>query len=283
MLPVSGGNDYAIDDLAFHGSTGASLNLAKNGSPASVNSGEDVTYTISFDNPNPFGAHAVEIVDILPDNTMFVSATGGTGGWDYEYTPGPSRKVTWDIGNLPSGSATQSVKVVVRVLAPPGSRVSNSCEIVSRETVTEEATAITNVNPTLCMGTLEADIDTLSTRNGNKIVNFTLSTDQSYAMRNYILFGSVSGTMPGTPLPHSTVVLPLNLDYFTDVTLIMQNTSTFWKFASVFDWLGRSRAKLDITDKILSPGCEGLILYFAFATYDPWDCASNPVGIEIIQ
>jgi uncharacterized repeat protein (TIGR01451 family) len=74
-------------------------------------------------------AHKVEIIDMIPDSTDFVYATGG-GGFDPVL-----RRVTWSIDTLPSG-ASGSVDLGVRVSStlPLGTTLVNVCWITCDET-----------------------------------------------------------------------------------------------------------------------------------------------------
>lgn len=75
-----------------------------------VHPGDTITYTISFDNTlNTIDIHNVVIVDDLPPETTFVSASDG-GTYDLS-----THMVTWDIGTLPAGAPTDYVTLVVTV------------------------------------------------------------------------------------------------------------------------------------------------------------------------
>jgi hypothetical protein len=102
------------------------------------------------------------------------------------------------------------------------------------------------------------------------------------AGRNYFLLGSMSGTEPGILLPGGQATLPLNWDFFTDLTLEFANTAFFLNFNNVLDGSGRAAATLDTLGP-LPAGSAGASLYFAFLLYDPYDYASNPVEIEIVR
>jgi uncharacterized repeat protein (TIGR01451 family) len=96
--------------------------------------GDTVTYRIYYQNPNPFDLFGVCLVDYLPGETDFVSATSaGT----YEAS---THTVTWEIGSL-SGSEDGGMEVLARVRADatPGITVSNRCEAVADGTVPSAA------------------------------------------------------------------------------------------------------------------------------------------------
>ncbi len=96
-----------------------------------VSAGADVDYTICCDNTaNNYAVHGVVLVDTLPANAQFVSATGG-GVYD-----SAARTVTWNLGELAASAAQVCVHVAVTV--DPGaaadSSVVNRCVITGTET-----------------------------------------------------------------------------------------------------------------------------------------------------
>jgi hypothetical protein len=127
--------------------------------------------------------------------------------------------------------------------------------------------------------TLSVDTDTLSASTGGK-ADFYLTAGWDNANRNYIILGTVSGTTPGTPLPGGMATLPLNWDILTGLVINLLNTPIFSNFMGTLDATGSASAKFDTIAPI--PGAAGLTLHFAFALNNPWDFASNPVGIEIV-
>ncbi len=93
--------------------------------------GDRLTYTLSYDNlSNAMPVTAVSIVDTLPPQLDFVSASGG-GMYDSS-----SRTVTWNIGTLPEGSAGGTLTLIVKVnsTAVPGVMIDNISRIRSAET-----------------------------------------------------------------------------------------------------------------------------------------------------
>ena len=124
---------------------------------------------------------------------------------------------------------------------------------------------------------LETDVFTLSASAGGN-VHFDLDAGIAEAGRPYLVFGSASGTAPGTPLPGGAM-LPLNWDLFTNLVAIHANGPTLDRFLGALDGLGCATADLNVTGPI--PGAAGMALSFAFALAAPWDLASNPVNVEI--
>ncbi len=101
----------------FGGSSSATLSgqsvlTISKSAPASMISGRDLTYTITYGNNGSDNATGVAINDTLPPGTSFVSATEG-GSLS-------SGVVTWNIGGLNAG-ITQTVSFAVTVLAISGS------------------------------------------------------------------------------------------------------------------------------------------------------------------
>ncbi|MFH1314379.1 MAG: hypothetical protein ABIJ00_14275 [Candidatus Eisenbacteria bacterium] len=106
-----------------------------------VVAGQSVMYTISYNNSaNTSEVHNVNIVDHVPAQTDFISATGGG-----VYNAG-ARTVTWGIGALPGG-AGGSVRLTARVKpnTPSWSTIGNTCEITCDETGTKSVTRYTAV------------------------------------------------------------------------------------------------------------------------------------------
>lgn len=248
-----------------------------------ADTGSDLTYTISFDNTkNPtLDINNVALTDQLPPNTMFVSATGGTGSYSYSYDAGPPRTVTWDIGYVPGGMSEQSVELTVRILAPPESTLINGVNIDGDEVPPTNVEEYTDINSTPCGAVLLVDTDYLSINGG--MVNFSLIAGIAQANQKYILLGSKTGTSPGFPLPGGYATLPLNRDKFSERVFKNLNTPLFFNFQGVLDGSGNGSAVLDTTViGPLDPSLVGRILYFAYATYCPFDCVSNPVGVEFV-
>ncbi|MBI4415296.1 MAG: DUF11 domain-containing protein [Candidatus Kerfeldbacteria bacterium] len=69
--------------------------------------GEQVTYVLSFSNQGLARARNVRILDVLPSNTAFVSASDGGVEAD--------GRVTWNVGTVPQRSPVSSVSFTVQV------------------------------------------------------------------------------------------------------------------------------------------------------------------------
>ena len=74
-----------------------------------VNSGSDITYTICYNNSASFGFTEVVLIDTLPENTTFKSAS------DNGINDSATHTVTWNIGTLTAGTPETCVTVTVTV------------------------------------------------------------------------------------------------------------------------------------------------------------------------
>ncbi|MHC4943552.1 MAG: hypothetical protein ACYTG7_11100, partial [Planctomycetota bacterium] len=124
--------------------------------------------------------------------------------------------------------------------------------------------------------TLSVDPPEVSAYFGGKFT-FTLTGGPDLAGRDYALFGSTSGTSPGTVLPGG-LVLPINYDWFTVLLLdlaLQGGAGLVIDFIGTLDKAGSAEAQLCF------PGhCElfeDVTLYFAWCTYSPFDFVSNSV------
>ena len=115
------------------------------------------------------------------------------------------------------------------------------------------------------------------------IINFTLNAGPSNSNRDYLLFGSITGTTPGTTLPNGTN-LPINWDLFTNFILQFLNSPIFQNFLGTLDGAGAGTATFDTLGPLPS-GFTGTIISFAYAlpvrAPDGW-FASNAVDIVIV-
>jgi len=109
-------------------------------------------------------------------------------------------------------------------------------------------------------------------------VNFTLDAGVVNAGKKYHVLGSMSGTVPGTPVPGpSGLILPLNWDWFTDFTLTMANTVVFPGFRGLLDPMGKATAQVNCPPV---GGAAGVRMYYAGLTYKPYTFVSDPVPID---
>jgi uncharacterized repeat protein (TIGR01451 family) len=110
------------------------LNLSKDdglGDDECVDAGANVTYDICYDNTgNAYDVNNVILIDTLPAEVAFVSASGG-GTYD-----SGTHTVTWSLGTLPAGAPQECQQLVVQVdpATPPLTMFTNLGEIDSDET-----------------------------------------------------------------------------------------------------------------------------------------------------
>ncbi|OEU52166.1 MAG: hypothetical protein BA871_13425 [Desulfuromonadales bacterium C00003096] len=121
------------------------LNLTKeHGLTDCVRPGDSITYTICYDNMRNPEVHGVTIVDDLPADVSFTSATNG-GTYD-----SATHTVTWDIGTIPARTSQQCVQLVVTVddTATSETDITNSITISGDE---PGYTGPTTVNAEVCV------------------------------------------------------------------------------------------------------------------------------------
>jgi hypothetical protein len=124
-----------------------------------------------------------------------------------------------------------------------------------------------------------ADAYSLSASSGGTITLF-LDAGPSYAGREYIVGGSISGAYPGTTLPGGNVI-PLNIDPLTRLILHNLNGPVFQGFMGNLDSEGKAQAVLSVPGPT-SPSNVGKSAIFAFTLTGSFDFVSNPVFIEIV-
>jgi hypothetical protein len=125
---------------------------------------------------------------------------------------------------------------------------------------------------------LSSDVTTVTESLGGQ-VNFSLDAGAANAGRTYLMLGSITGSVPGTPLPGGQAILPINWDVFTGIVISLLNTPVFANFQGNLDGSGKGAATMNLGP---IPGAAGLTMTFAFAVAPPWDFASNGVEITVI-
>lgn len=124
---------------------------------------------------------------------------------------------------------------------------------------------------------LTTDVSEINGSTGG-IANLSLNAGVANGGRSYLLFGSVSGVTPGSPLPGGFVVLPLNWDIFTNFVFELRNTPTFSNFQANLDAQGAAAAQFNLFPVTLP---SAVPVYFAYALAPPWNFVSNPVLINV--
>ena len=106
--------------------------------PATVTTGDELTYEISYTNAGPAEATNAVLTDVLPEGTEFVSASdGGT------YS-GATGTVTWNLGTVNVGF-TGTRTLTVLVTAPAATTLTNSPTFTAPETIAVTTPAVTEV------------------------------------------------------------------------------------------------------------------------------------------
>lgn len=121
-----------------------------------VNRGGQITYTLAVTNNGPSTATNVQVIDTLPADVTFVSATGGT----VTGPVAPSTDVTIDVGTLASGAST-NVTITVDVLQAAGATITNTAIVQSDESTAGFDTDTTNnsaTETTATQGTIDLAI-----------------------------------------------------------------------------------------------------------------------------
>jgi hypothetical protein len=131
-----------------------------------------------------------------------------------------------------------------------------------------------------CNTTMFTGLDPLSLLAGG-IADFNLDAGPSNANAFYWIFGSVTGTAPGTLL--GTVLVPLNFDAFFKLTLFKPFLGVFQNFLGFLGSDGEGFAGFFIPAGA-DPGLAGLVLDFAYAagpSIGTTTFASNAVSVVL--
>lgn len=98
-------------------------------------------------------------------------------------------------------------------------------------------------------------------------LDFGLIAGSSFAGDTYVVLGSVTGSMPGLPLPGSGLTIPVNFDWYTQLSFMMAGSAVFTDFIGVLDGQGRGTASLVVPSN-LPPTVIGMQLHHAFLVTD---------------
>jgi uncharacterized repeat protein (TIGR01451 family) len=132
----------------------ADVSITKTDSPDPVAAGSNLTYTVTASNAGPNNATSVTVIDNLPANVAFVSATPSQGSCSGTTT------INCTIGTINSGAnATITIVVTPGVAAVPS--VTNNVSVVANETdpnaANNSASATTAVNPAADLAVTKTD------------------------------------------------------------------------------------------------------------------------------
>lgn len=129
---------------------------------------------------------------------------------------------------------------------------------------------------------LETSVASVSLSAGGTI-GFNIAAGPAQAGLLYLVGGSASGSSPGTPV--QSILLPLNFDNVTTLTIQEANTGIFVNTLGTLSSTGGANASI-IVPPLSNPSLAGLSLTFAYASFTlaPFAAylASNPAGVVLV-
>lgn len=130
----------------------ADLSIAKSDAPDPVTAGEQLTYTLTYDNLGPSDASNVIVTDVLPTGVTLSSVTPDAGSCDVL-----GGTITCTIGDVAVADPAGDIVVVVDIdpFAPDGSMLTNTVSISGAEVDQNPANNSTTANTTV---TTSADV-----------------------------------------------------------------------------------------------------------------------------
>jgi uncharacterized repeat protein (TIGR01451 family) len=185
------------------------LSLAKNDiiQGAGISVGDTFTYEITFGSP-PFDLTNVTVVDTLPAELDFVSATNGG-----VYDPA-THKVVWNLGSIAAGAAvpTLHLDVLVNNNAQVGNTIYNYATIDSDQTPpttviddeSEDEPGIPVVEPSALIATIDFDPNTLNLGSQGKVVTVYIELPTGHDVKQIDVSSiTLNGTVPALAKPTS--------------------------------------------------------------------------------
>ena len=118
-------NNAAENDQASVTITGqqADLSLAKTVNQSTPNVGANITYTLTLSNSGPSTATGVQVLDQLPAEVTFVSATPSRGTYN-------SATGVWNVGSV-NANTNATLQIVATVIAPTA--ITNSAQVIASD------------------------------------------------------------------------------------------------------------------------------------------------------
>lgn len=128
---------------------------------------------------------------------------------------------------------------------------------------------------------LSVDVDQISLGAGGT-QTMTLDAGAAYGGDFYFVAGTLSGTSPGTPF--GGVLIPLNYDIYTGITLSKPNQLPLVNTFALLDGAGLGSAKFDAPAGLLGPGLAGVTLHHAYVVLGPGTISfvSNPMPLNLM-
>jgi len=137
-------------------------------------------------------------------------------------------------------------------------------------------------NPIGPGASLTADTFTVSAGLGGA-QNYTYTPGPAFAGDSYLLVGTLSGWSPGLPLGNG-LVLPINFDFLTDLSLQLQNTPILVNTAGTMPGSGQINAQFNLPPGVLT-FLTGWTMHWAGLTYQSlvnYTHVSNPVPLTLL-
>ena len=257
ILRTSGGVSLPLTGLV-NGVTGPAPSKANLNSSASISSASAGWHYIRFDDP---GGHTFGLVQVSRTTTAFHYTglqVGGSGDVSAVWTTARPTDATGD--GVPD--FTRREVHIVDFLPGAGNYKYN---LVYQETAANA---------------LSADVEFLSDATGGT-QHLTLDAGVAHAGEIYLVLGSFSGTVPGTPVGNT--VLPLNVDAWFLSTLTNPTLQALFGTFGLLDASGRGTAMLILPPGLVPGG--GVTAHHAFVvvpTMTPIDFASNAVPLFVL-
>lgn len=250
-------NDGALDVGALAGfNVVDAVGFVENDGASNVAYGDDLGFVNigPFSGPSPASHNPDCLVRVFnPNGTTCVwvggDVTGTNPGGPYAFDFAGNRTFGFDALNVTAADVSLGQSNV----APPDSDndgVGDCCDGCPNDPL--------KLNPGLCgCGipegcTLGVDVLELSATTGGT-QTFSLFGGAGNAGLTYFILGSVTGTVPGVPLKPG-VVLPLNFDIYTNITLSLPNTVIFTNTFAAFDGAGNATASFNLPAGVVLPG-----------------------------
>ena len=231
-------------------------------------------------------------VGITEDGVNWVSVEvvgnngDGTGGWVYNelrvadlVDPTATVQVRFVASDFAGGSVVEAAvddfEVKENVCADcDGNQTSDDLDLLNGDLLDLNGDG----TPDSCQP-LSADVGTISTSTGGT-QSFTLDAGATYAGDLYVLLGTTSGTSPGTPF--GSILIPLNSDAWTTVTLASPNLPPLVNTFNVLDGAGQGTAALTFPSPI--PSLLGVQANHAYVVVDVGTAqvlfASNAIPVD---
>jgi uncharacterized repeat protein (TIGR01451 family) len=197
----------------------ADLSLALVAAPNSVLAGQNLTYTLTVVNNGPSDADNVSIVDTLPANVTFVSATSSAGTSGTPSVVNGAQVVTIPLGTVTNGS-TVTAMVVVTTTGSTAASIADNASVMSADTsdpntANNSASASSNVTPAADVGVTIAGSAASVSAGQNLTYTITVTNNGPDTASNVMLtntfptnatFVSSNATQGTAPTPGSGAV-----------------------------------------------------------------------------